>query len=412
MTNAWTGMELMNQSVAMSNNNNWGNYYRNGTFVITTYLPWEPLFSLGSSTNNRVAFLPLTGNIYTSADGNRPTVCEYEEALKQPVTDLEQNCVNLTSSFFTSFVNGICYVMHPETKTYNNAKMACNDLSDHKGHLVHVRTIGELWVADALRAAAGVTYARIGIEQTNPSSTDPTTGWYLTTPTSPSVLTTYLPWVTAPTTGMRTIAVTTGYPKTFNAVANTTLYPFICQNTDYNSHRNTKYNVYNNSYDTVDYNNANYDVDNNFNNSSHCNVNNNTNYNSDYRNINYNVNDNSYDTVDYNNANYDIDNNSGYNIGYNNSYCNNDYICDYSVNNNASNIANNNFDYNVNNRSYYHIGCNNDYSRDSYYCSTNSNAYSRDNDEASSLPLRLLCQPFLLVKPINGYTTQVLLHVP
>uniref|UniRef100_A0A914X785 Uncharacterized protein n=1 Tax=Plectus sambesii TaxID=2011161 RepID=A0A914X785_9BILA len=36
----WTGLQLINSSVATTVSSNWGQYYRNGTFVLPTYLPW------------------------------------------------------------------------------------------------------------------------------------------------------------------------------------------------------------------------------------------------------------------------------------------------------------------------------------------------------------------------------------
>uniref|UniRef100_A0A914XPN4 C-type lectin domain-containing protein n=1 Tax=Plectus sambesii TaxID=2011161 RepID=A0A914XPN4_9BILA len=226
----WLGLELINSSTSTAVSTNYGDFYRNGTVVVPTYFSWNP----GQPENN-AAYTVGSYCRSTNANYNVPrtnvysNICEYEEELKQPVTDLEQKCVNLTSSFKTLFLNGVCYVLDPATKNYNDAKVSCNTLSGYNGHLAHVRSISELYVAETLRYAAGVTYARIGIEQTNLSSTDPNNGWYLTTPTNRSLLTTYLPWATAPAASMRTIAVTTGYPKSFTAVASTTAYPFICQ---------------------------------------------------------------------------------------------------------------------------------------------------------------------------------------
>uniref|UniRef100_A0A914UP99 C-type lectin domain-containing protein n=1 Tax=Plectus sambesii TaxID=2011161 RepID=A0A914UP99_9BILA len=227
---AYTGLELLNPAVATTISTNWGYYYRDGIYASTTYLPWLSSHPSTNSNQNRASYCFANDGLVSRPESSLDSyICEYEEALKQPVTDLEQKCVNLTSSLYTSFVNGVCYVMHNESKNYNDAKIACNDISGHKGHLSHVRTMGELWVADALLNAARVTYARLGIEQTNLSSTDPNNNWYMTTPTDLSVLTIYLPWAASPTTNMRTIAVTIGYPKTFNAVDSNTVYPFICQ---------------------------------------------------------------------------------------------------------------------------------------------------------------------------------------
>uniref|UniRef100_A0A914WDU3 C-type lectin domain-containing protein n=1 Tax=Plectus sambesii TaxID=2011161 RepID=A0A914WDU3_9BILA len=229
----WTGLEPKNSSAALNDNNNWGYYFRNGTFVSPTYRPWQSGQPAANTANNRVYYDPQYDTISNRAENVAYFyICEYEEALKLPVTDLEKKCVNLTSSsVLTSFVNDVCYVLQPAvTKFYSDAKVACNALNGYDGHLAHVRTMEELWIAEALRSAANVLIVRLGIAQTNTSSTDPYTGWYLTTPTNPPELTTFLPWATSyPTASMRTIGVTSGYPKSFASLSLNTAYPFICQ---------------------------------------------------------------------------------------------------------------------------------------------------------------------------------------
>uniref|UniRef100_A0A914VK93 C-type lectin domain-containing protein n=1 Tax=Plectus sambesii TaxID=2011161 RepID=A0A914VK93_9BILA len=228
---AWTGLELLNSSTATNDSNNWGYYYRNGTYFSQTYIPWAATEPRAESNRSRGYYISNTDRMHTtSLDQVAYIACEYEEALKQPVTDLEEKCVNLTSSFKTLFVSDVCYVLNTVNKNYNSAKVACNNLSGYKGHLAHVRTMGELWIAETLRAAANVLYARLGIEQTNTSSTDPYNGWYLTTPTDQPVLTTFLPWATSyPAAGGPTIAMTVGFPNSLITIANTTAYTFICQ---------------------------------------------------------------------------------------------------------------------------------------------------------------------------------------
>uniref|UniRef100_A0A914WYV0 Uncharacterized protein n=1 Tax=Plectus sambesii TaxID=2011161 RepID=A0A914WYV0_9BILA len=171
----YTGLEPINSSAALTDKNNWGYYYRNGTVVVPAYQ--QPWAAAHPSTTNRAYYTPSGDYIATQAENYAYYfLCEYEEALKQPVTDLEEKCANLTSaSVFTLFVNDVCYVVQPAvTKNYNDAKVACNALSGCNGQLAHVRTMSELWIADAVRSAAGVNLmARIGIEQTNLSSTDP-----------------------------------------------------------------------------------------------------------------------------------------------------------------------------------------------------------------------------------------------
>uniref|UniRef100_A0A914XCZ9 Apple domain-containing protein n=1 Tax=Plectus sambesii TaxID=2011161 RepID=A0A914XCZ9_9BILA len=90
--------------------------------------------------------------------------------------------------------------------------------------------MGELWVADAIRSSKMETYLRLGIEQTDLSSTDPYNGWYLTTPTNLPELTTFLPWTPSnPTTNKRTISVTNSYPKSFAVVDSATEQAYLCQ---------------------------------------------------------------------------------------------------------------------------------------------------------------------------------------
>uniref|UniRef100_A0A914XR19 C-type lectin domain-containing protein n=1 Tax=Plectus sambesii TaxID=2011161 RepID=A0A914XR19_9BILA len=148
----WTGLEPINSSAALTDKNNWGYYYRNGTVVVPAYQqPWKAGQPSGS---NRAFFTPNGGVLSTAAEaGSTFYMCEYEEALKQPVTDLEQKCVNLmSSSVLTWFVNDVCYVLQTAvSKNYNDAKVACTALNGYDGHLAHVRTMEELWIAEALR---------------------------------------------------------------------------------------------------------------------------------------------------------------------------------------------------------------------------------------------------------------------
>uniref|UniRef100_A0A914VZN8 C-type lectin domain-containing protein n=1 Tax=Plectus sambesii TaxID=2011161 RepID=A0A914VZN8_9BILA len=230
-TTVWTGLQLKNSSAVTTDINNWGSYYRNGTSVTPTYLPWQSGQPSTAATNNRAYYGSAGDGIVNAAEtGTYPYVCEYEEALKQPVTDLEKKCANLTSSFKTLFVNDICFVMHPETKYYSDAKVACNDISGYNGHLAHARTMGDLWVVNALVLVSPLTVARLGIEHTNTSSTDMTSGWYLTTPTNQSELATFLPWLpSTPLPVRHSLAVRPDYPNFVMNIYTTELYPFICQ---------------------------------------------------------------------------------------------------------------------------------------------------------------------------------------
>uniref|UniRef100_A0A914WMK4 C-type lectin domain-containing protein n=1 Tax=Plectus sambesii TaxID=2011161 RepID=A0A914WMK4_9BILA len=231
ITNVWTGMELINSSVSTNVNTNWGNYYRNGTFVSPTYLSWAPNQPSPYTSMNRVLYYSTTDGMFTAAASKTyPFVCEYEEALKQPVTDLETKCVALTSPLYPWFVDDVCYLLHDSDKNFPDAKVGCNALNGYNGHLAHVRTINELWVAEALRSVAGASQLRIGIEQTDLSSTDGYNGWYLTTPTDQPVPTTYLPWaINNPIAGEPTIGIKAGYPKSFETLLPPTKTPFICQ---------------------------------------------------------------------------------------------------------------------------------------------------------------------------------------
>uniref|UniRef100_A0A914X379 C-type lectin domain-containing protein n=1 Tax=Plectus sambesii TaxID=2011161 RepID=A0A914X379_9BILA len=228
----WTGLEVINSSISPANNTNWGYFYRKGIFDSPTYLPWGPGNPSASSTYNRTLYKKPDNELYSGPSTTANSyVCEYEEALKQPVSNLEQKCANLTSSsVLTLFVNDVCYVLNPVNKNYNDAKVSCNALSGYNGHLAHIRTMGELWVAEALRAAADVPYARIGIEKTNTSITDVYTGWYLTTPIDQPVLATFLPWATdGNDPGQYSMGIKGDYPKSFEMLVNTGTRPFICQ---------------------------------------------------------------------------------------------------------------------------------------------------------------------------------------
>uniref|UniRef100_A0A914WDQ0 C-type lectin domain-containing protein n=1 Tax=Plectus sambesii TaxID=2011161 RepID=A0A914WDQ0_9BILA len=231
ITNVWTAMELINSSVSTNVNTNWGNYYRNGTFVSPTYLSWAPNQPSTYISMNRVLYNSTIDKMFSAAGSNSyPFVCEYEEALKQLVTDLETKCVALTNPLYPWFVDDICYLMHDKDMNYTDAKVGCNALNGYNGHLAHVRSINELWVTEALRNVAGATRARIGIEQTDLSSSDAYNGWYLTTPTDQPVPTTYLPWATSnPVADEHTIGMKAGYPKSFETLLPPTKAPFICQ---------------------------------------------------------------------------------------------------------------------------------------------------------------------------------------
>uniref|UniRef100_A0A914XJN6 C-type lectin domain-containing protein n=1 Tax=Plectus sambesii TaxID=2011161 RepID=A0A914XJN6_9BILA len=226
----WTGLEPINSSAALTDKNNWGYYYRNGTVVVPAYQqPWKAGNPSGS---NRGFFTPNGVGVATSPETSSCFyICEYEEELKQPVTDLEQKCFNLMSgSVLTSFVSDVCYVLNTVTKNYNDAKVSCNALSGYYGHLAHIRTMEELWIADALRSASGAAYAWVGIERVDLSSTNASIGWYTTTPTDLPMLATYLPWAASnPMAGNNTVVVKAGYPKSFATFSSNTLNPFLCQ---------------------------------------------------------------------------------------------------------------------------------------------------------------------------------------
>uniref|UniRef100_A0A914WMR9 C-type lectin domain-containing protein n=1 Tax=Plectus sambesii TaxID=2011161 RepID=A0A914WMR9_9BILA len=230
----YTGLEPINSSAPFTDQNNWGHYYRDGTFVSATNLPWAPSQPTTNTAYNRVYYQPSSDKIYTLAETTTYfCICEFEEALKQPVTDLEQKCSNFKTgpNTFTSFVNDVCYVIQiGVTKNYNDAKVSCNAFSGYYGRLAHIRTMSDLWIADTIRSAARVPYARLGMEQTDLSSTNASIGWYLTTPTNQSMPATFLPWAASnPVVAKRSIAVTTGYPKIFATVDSATAYPSICQ---------------------------------------------------------------------------------------------------------------------------------------------------------------------------------------
>uniref|UniRef100_A0A914WZ68 C-type lectin domain-containing protein n=1 Tax=Plectus sambesii TaxID=2011161 RepID=A0A914WZ68_9BILA len=152
----WTGLELINSSASINDSNSWGYYYRNGTFFSQTYLPWASGQPTTSPDRKRALYSPSINGTFNAPETNNAYyyTCEYEEALKHPVTDLEQKCVALPGSLFAWFVNDVCYTVHRENKSYSDAKLSCNDLSGYNGHLAHVSTMGELWIADGMRSVS------------------------------------------------------------------------------------------------------------------------------------------------------------------------------------------------------------------------------------------------------------------
>uniref|UniRef100_A0A914WLP9 C-type lectin domain-containing protein n=1 Tax=Plectus sambesii TaxID=2011161 RepID=A0A914WLP9_9BILA len=66
----WTGLELINSSAAFPDSNNWGHYYRDGTFVTPTYLPWNTGQPITYVTYNRVIRYDYNNNYYNNNDHN------------------------------------------------------------------------------------------------------------------------------------------------------------------------------------------------------------------------------------------------------------------------------------------------------------------------------------------------------
>jgi hypothetical protein len=77
-----------------------------------------------------------------------------EEGNYHTVTALEQNC-NATNLAHI-FVNGKCYTVHPELKTYLAAKSSCNDFPgiNANGYLAQPRNSSDLGIIDNLLLAS------------------------------------------------------------------------------------------------------------------------------------------------------------------------------------------------------------------------------------------------------------------
>uniref|UniRef100_A0A914W8Y3 Uncharacterized protein n=1 Tax=Plectus sambesii TaxID=2011161 RepID=A0A914W8Y3_9BILA len=230
----WPSFEQYNASGAR--NASWGLAERDGTVTPVTYVPWgygpsgwEPV---GPATHTRAGYVCPWGGL-NDAPGEGYSyefICEYKESNKHPVTNLEKACATL--SRYHTYANKKCYVMHAELKAYSAAKVACTDVPNYNGHLVHPRSNEQLNILDnfMLAASAG-NEIYIGVEQTNLAAADSkTTGWYYTTTNKSSEQATFLPWTpTEPDggTGSNNVIYLFG-SRSFSDVPATGTRAFVC----------------------------------------------------------------------------------------------------------------------------------------------------------------------------------------
>uniref|UniRef100_A0A914VYV7 Uncharacterized protein n=1 Tax=Plectus sambesii TaxID=2011161 RepID=A0A914VYV7_9BILA len=233
--NVWTSFEQYDANGAR--NAGWGFAERDGTVTPASYVPWgwngggwEPV---GPTSHTRAPYAPYYFGLNDAPGegmGNMPFICEYEEANKHIVTNLEKSCAALNR--YHTYANKKCYVMHAELLAYSAAKVACTDVLNYNGHLVHPRSNEQLNILNNFMLAAGpVSEIYIGVEQTNLTAADSKTiGWYYTTPSKSNEQATFLPWTpTEPDggTGSNNVIYISG-SRSFSDVPATKARAFVC----------------------------------------------------------------------------------------------------------------------------------------------------------------------------------------
>uniref|UniRef100_A0A914UJX2 C-type lectin domain-containing protein n=1 Tax=Plectus sambesii TaxID=2011161 RepID=A0A914UJX2_9BILA len=195
---SWIGVEQPDWNSA----NNVGWYYTTpmDDNSPATYVKWKSGEPNGGWTandeNNVVLVLAVRSYEDWPLFAAHPYLCQYEESRKRPMTDLEQKCASVNSSFTHAFFNGNCYVFHPQTTPYYVAKLSCNDLAGYDGHLAFLKSVNDKNMAESLMRASiatGYRQAWVGVEQPDWNAAN-NVGWSYTTPTTESELATYLPW--------------------------------------------------------------------------------------------------------------------------------------------------------------------------------------------------------------------------
>uniref|UniRef100_A0A914W959 C-type lectin domain-containing protein n=1 Tax=Plectus sambesii TaxID=2011161 RepID=A0A914W959_9BILA len=233
--NMWLGVEQPD----WNSPDNAGWYYTTpmGDYSPATYLQWsggEPNGGIGPNAENIAAFAFSRRSYIDYAPSQTiPYFCQYEESRKQLVTDLEQKCASVNSSLTHVYANGNCYIFHPQTAPYFVAKLSCNDFAGYDGHLAHLKSANDTNMAESLMRAstAGNNYTWIGVEQPDWNAAN-TVGWSYTTPTTESVLATYLPWLSGEPSGGTTennAAFSVGNPTNYQDFPYSASFSYLCQ---------------------------------------------------------------------------------------------------------------------------------------------------------------------------------------
>uniref|UniRef100_A0A914X4W9 C-type lectin domain-containing protein n=1 Tax=Plectus sambesii TaxID=2011161 RepID=A0A914X4W9_9BILA len=191
----WTGIEQTNTSAVNSKTDGWYYTTPQGTDDMATFLPWYGTEPNGGTTINNVAYGLYYGG-YTD-ELNTLTyfaICEYETT-RAIAVDLNEKCTALNSTYIQAYTSdGNCYIMHTETKRFNNAQLSCRDFMGYYGHLVHLRNASQQVIINNIMNAAGVRKIWVGLEQVNLKEADSATNWFYVTPATNTEKATYLPW--------------------------------------------------------------------------------------------------------------------------------------------------------------------------------------------------------------------------
>uniref|UniRef100_A0A914WUA8 C-type lectin domain-containing protein n=1 Tax=Plectus sambesii TaxID=2011161 RepID=A0A914WUA8_9BILA len=193
VSNVYVGYEQTNTTGLR--NGSWVYAYTNGSTATASYLPWKTGSPSKNNTYDRTYYtasgvIDTAGEITSSA-----FVCQYEENLKQTVSDLEEKCA--ANSRVHVYSNGHCYIARSDYKYYYAAKYSCQDIPGIYGHLVHIRNAEQAQMVETMIKASSISYAWTGLEATNTSSTNKSLpdSWSYATPQDTKEIATFLPWI-------------------------------------------------------------------------------------------------------------------------------------------------------------------------------------------------------------------------
>uniref|UniRef100_A0A914VMG4 C-type lectin domain-containing protein n=1 Tax=Plectus sambesii TaxID=2011161 RepID=A0A914VMG4_9BILA len=193
VTGVYVGYEQTNATGLR--NANWAYAYKNGSTITASFLPWKTGYPLTITSYDR-AYFSASGVI--DAAGESLTfafVCEYEESLKQAVTDLEKQCAAVSQVHV--YNNGHCYVWHDERVNYFAAKLSCQEIPEINGHVIHIRNAEQVQMVETILKAGSLRpFTWVGLEQTNVSAADTQQlgSWFYSTPQESDEMATFLPW--------------------------------------------------------------------------------------------------------------------------------------------------------------------------------------------------------------------------